>query len=66
MSERRLQAGAAAAPAVVTDLDGKRVRIGGYVVPLDFEATTSRNSCSCRSSAPASTCRLRPPTRSST
>jgi len=39
MSERRLQAGAGGLPAVVTDLDGKRVRIGGYVVPLDFEAT---------------------------
>jgi len=26
-------------PAVVADLDGKRVQIGGYVVPLDFEAT---------------------------
>ena len=40
MSERRLQAGAGGLPAVVTDLDGKRVRIGGYVVPLDFEATS--------------------------
>jgi uncharacterized protein len=39
MSERRLQPGASGLPAVVTDLDGKRVRIGGYVVPLDFEAT---------------------------
>lgn len=26
-------------PAVVASLDGKRVRIGGYVVPLDFDAT---------------------------
>lgn len=26
-------------PAVVPELDGQRVRIGGYVVPLDFEAT---------------------------
>lgn len=26
-------------PAVVTALDGKRVHIGGYVVPLDFDAT---------------------------
>jgi len=25
---------------VVDSLDGKRVRIGGYVVPLDFEATS--------------------------
>jgi uncharacterized protein len=40
MSERRLQPGSGAAPAVVSELDGKRVRIGGYVVPLDFEATS--------------------------
>lgn len=40
MSERRLQPGSSAAPAVVSDLDGKKIRIGGYVVPLDFEATT--------------------------
>jgi len=26
-------------PAVVASLDGKRVEIGGYVVPLDFDAT---------------------------
>lgn len=39
MSEKRLQPGTSAAPSVVTELDGKRVRIGGYVVPLDFEAT---------------------------
>jgi hypothetical protein len=26
-------------PAVVVSLDGKRVQIGGYVVPLDFDAT---------------------------
>lgn len=26
-------------PAVVKELDGKRVQIGGYIVPLDFEAT---------------------------
>jgi len=26
-------------PAVVANLDGKRVQIGGYVVPLDFDAT---------------------------
>ena len=39
LSEKRLQPGAGAAPAVVPELDGKRVRIGGYVVPLDFEAT---------------------------
>ena len=40
LSERRLQPGSGGTPAVVTDLDGKHVRIGGYVVPLDFEATT--------------------------
>ncbi len=39
MSERRLQPSAGGMPAVVNDLDGKRVRIGGYVVPLDFDAT---------------------------
>ena len=39
LSERRLQPGAGGAPAVVTELEGKRVQIGGYVVPLDFEAT---------------------------
>ena len=39
LSEKRLQPGAGAAPAVVPELNGKRVRIGGYVVPLDFEAT---------------------------
>jgi uncharacterized protein len=39
MSERRLQPGTGGAPAVVKELDGQRVRIGGYVVPLDFEAT---------------------------
>jgi uncharacterized protein len=34
------QAGAAEGPpAVVESLDGQRVRIGGYVVPLDFDAT---------------------------
>jgi uncharacterized protein len=40
MSERRLQPGSSQAVPVVTELDGKRVRLGGYVVPLDFEATT--------------------------
>ncbi|MDX2155372.1 MAG: DUF3299 domain-containing protein [Hyphomicrobiaceae bacterium] len=34
------QAGATGAPpAVVEALDGKLVKIGGYVVPLDFDAT---------------------------
>ena len=41
---RWLSAGAqpqasAGPPAVVEALDGKRVRLGGYVVPLDFDAT---------------------------
>ncbi len=40
MSERRLQPGANVPAAIVPELDGKRVHIGGYVVPLDFEATT--------------------------
>jgi hypothetical protein len=39
MSEKRLQPGAGAPAPVVAELDGKRVRIGGYAVPLDFEAT---------------------------
>ena len=39
MSEKRLQPGTGGTPAVVTELNGKRVRIGGYVVPLDFDAT---------------------------
>ncbi|MGA7327151.1 MAG: DUF3299 domain-containing protein [Rhodomicrobium sp.] len=39
MSEKRLQPGAGAQVTVVKELDGKHVRIGGYVVPLDFEAT---------------------------
>jgi hypothetical protein len=28
------------APQMAADLEGKRVKIAGYVVPLDFEATT--------------------------
>jgi uncharacterized protein len=40
MSSRRLQPGAGHHAGVVAELDGKRVRIGGYVVPLDFDATT--------------------------
>jgi hypothetical protein len=39
MSYRSQQPGTDEAPAVVAELDGKRVRIGGYVVPLDFDAT---------------------------
>ena len=40
MSMKRSQPGGDAPPAVVTELNGKRVRIGGYVVPLDFDATS--------------------------
>jgi hypothetical protein len=40
MSTPAAPTGAAPQPApVVQSLDGKRVHIGGYVVPLDFEAT---------------------------
>lgn len=39
MSQKRLQPGTGGPPAVVSELNGKRVRIGGYVVPLDFEST---------------------------
>jgi hypothetical protein len=41
MSTARHQPGQGnGSPPVVAELDGKRVRIGGYVVPLDFEATS--------------------------
>lgn len=40
MSMKRRQPGSDRPPSVVAALDGQRVRIGGYVVPLDFEATT--------------------------
>lgn len=40
MSVKRRQPGNDRPPAVVTELNGKRVEIGGYIVPLDFEATT--------------------------
>ena len=40
MSLKRRQPGADLPPRIVTELDGKHVRIGGYVVPLDFESTT--------------------------
>lgn len=39
MQMKRRQPGAGQAPAVVAELDGKRISLGGYVVPLDFEAT---------------------------
>lgn len=40
MSVKRSQPGVGQAPAVVAELNGKRVEIGGYIVPLDFDATT--------------------------
>jgi len=40
MSIKRRQPGNDKPPKVVTEFNGKKVRIGGYVVPLDFEATT--------------------------
>ena len=40
MSIKRRQPGGDQPPRVVAELNGKRVRIGGYVVPLDFEATS--------------------------
>lgn len=40
MSVKRRQPGGNQPPRVVTEFNGKRVKIGGYVVPLDFEATT--------------------------
>jgi len=40
MSRSRRQPGSGMPPAVVTQLDGQKVRIGGYVVPLDFDSTS--------------------------
>lgn len=40
MSIKRRQPGSDRPPSIVTELNGKHVQIGGYVVPLDFEATT--------------------------
>ena len=39
MQIKRRQPGEGKPPAVVAELDGKNVRIGGYIVPLDFDAT---------------------------
>lgn len=39
MQVKRRQPGDGGPPKVVTELNGKRVRIGGYIVPLDFDAT---------------------------
>jgi uncharacterized protein len=40
MSMKRRQPGGDRPPAIVPELNGKRVSIGGYVVPLDFESTS--------------------------
>ena len=40
MSLKRRQPGGGTPPMVVAELDSKRVRIGGYVVPLDFNTTS--------------------------
>ncbi|MFT3729868.1 MAG: DUF3299 domain-containing protein [Hyphomicrobium sp.] len=40
MSVKRHQPGDDRPPAVVTDLNGQNISIGGYVVPLDFDSTT--------------------------
>ena len=40
MSVKRRQPGSDRPPAVVPELDGQDVSIGGYVVPLDFDATS--------------------------
>lgn len=40
MTIKRRQPGGDAPPAVVAELNGKRVSIGGYIVPLDFENTS--------------------------
>jgi hypothetical protein len=37
---KRRQPGNDRPPALVKELDGQRVSIGGYVVPLDFDSTT--------------------------
>jgi hypothetical protein len=39
MSSGVQQPDSSSPPAVVNELNGQRVRIGGYVVPLDFDAT---------------------------
>jgi hypothetical protein len=40
MSVKRRQPGSDLPPRVIPELNGKRVKIGGYVVPLDFESTS--------------------------
>lgn len=40
MSVKRRQPGNDRPPAIVPELNGQNVSIGGYVVPLDFDATT--------------------------
>lgn len=43
MAKPRHQPGAGRPAQIVAALDGKRIRIGGYVVPLDFDATTVKD-----------------------
>jgi uncharacterized protein len=40
MSVKRHQPGDDRPPAIVSELNGQDVSIGGYIVPLDFDATT--------------------------
>jgi uncharacterized protein len=40
LTQKRRQPGADQPPRVVPELNGQRVKLAGYVVPLDFEATT--------------------------
>ena len=56
----------AAASAVNEALIGSSVRIPGHVLPLEFKDRKAVEFLLCRRSAPASTLRRRPPTRSST
>ncbi len=39
MASKRRQPGDGKPPAIVDNLNGTRVQLGGYIVPLDFEAT---------------------------
>lgn len=40
MSMKKRQPGGDKPPAIVPELNGQRISIGGYIVPLDFESTT--------------------------
>jgi hypothetical protein len=61
----KLRAAWADAP-VEPAMDGARIKIGGFVIPLDLDNGAATEFCWCRTSAPASTRPLRPRTRSST